>query len=301
MTSLSLNRHPARALRPGLLGILLSLLALLLLALFSIGCSAGQQPTATVSVDVAPLLEGAVESDVGYAVTLTGARLSVADILLKDGEDEHTVAGLLRSLGELVIPSAHAHPGHGAGGVVIGELLGRRIVDFGGGRVTLGEAEAVLADLDSVDFLLSAATADDVGDDDPLLGHAAVLTGSATDGERTVVFEARIGVDDDTAVQGAPLSRATAARSPSRFRSATPSRTTRSSTASTSARRPTPRVWRARPRSRSCSCLVTPTTTACVGGSSATTTTLCSRRRPCDPLLHVRLRFAHPRRRLRRR
>ncbi len=206
MTSLSLNRHPARALRPGLLGILLSLLALLLLALFSIGCSAGQQPTATVSVDVAPLLEGAVESDVGYAVTLTGARLSVADILLKDGEDEHTVAGLLRSLGELVIPSAHAHPGHGAGGVVIGELLGRRIVDFGGGRVTLGEAEAVLADLDSVDFLRIAATADDVGDDDPLLGHAAVLTGSATDGERTVVFEARIGVDDDTAVQGAPLS-----------------------------------------------------------------------------------------------
>lgn len=176
-----------------------------------LGC-AGSGDTEPVQVSV-PVRVAAHDpapsmNDLGWTVTLTEARVMAADFALRVGDEQH--ASLLTPLTRLLLPSAHAHPGHGAGGEIVGELLGRFVLDFAAPEpVAVGDATALLGPLSALDFTLVNATVDDLATaDDPLAGAAAVLAGTATSDESAVSFVARLVVDEDRPVEAIPLAQA---------------------------------------------------------------------------------------------
>lgn len=177
------------------------------------GCTGAAEPVEVqVPLRVAADALAPSTNDLGWTVTLTEARVMAADLALRVGDEQH--ASLLTPLSRFLIPSAHAHPGHGAGGEIVGELLGRFVLDFAAGEaLPIGEATALLGPLSAVDLtLVNAEPVDvDVGADsasDLLVGAAAVLRGTATSGEASVPFVARLIVDEDRAVEAIPLSEA---------------------------------------------------------------------------------------------
>ncbi len=181
---------------------------LLLFALCSLAaCDGGD--AAQVEVPLAAGGEGPIsaDTDLGWTVRLDVARVTLAEPLLKNGEDKHAfLQRSFRWVSEALIPSAYAHPGHGAGGTVVGELRGDFVVDFAStDPVTLGTATAVVDDVTSVDFLLAAAGGEALAEDDPVHGHHAWLAGEAQRGDDTVTFTAALDLDEDTALAGAPV------------------------------------------------------------------------------------------------
>jgi hypothetical protein len=83
-------------------------------------------------------------------------------------------------LSPALVRTAWAHAGHQGGGEVIGELPGRHVIDWCAsdheGRV-LGVAQVLGYDIQAASFSWARATADDVSDDDPLLGRSLALEG----------------------------------------------------------------------------------------------------------------------------
>lgn len=170
-------------------------------------CSCGSpEEAARVQLPVAVDASGIqkVTTDSGYEVTLTSARLMVEDF-------EFTIAGeahssLWQRLSEFVLPTAYAHPGHYSGGDVTGELSGRYLIDWFGASATLGEATLLVGDYESANFSFARGTADDgLASNDPLLGHTAVLEGTASKGGQTVRFSVVIDAPEDRELIGAPF------------------------------------------------------------------------------------------------
>jgi hypothetical protein len=168
----------------------------------------------------------AVTNDLGWTFTVRRARGVVTDLEFTTAGELHDAsarvlrpsatrwalapavprAGLVSGLWDVLVPDVVAHPGHYAGGEVIGELPGRWVVDFVGddGR-WLGDAALILGDYNGANFTYGVADAADVEASDPLLGHSLQLEGTATRGGVTIAFTVLIDQDEDRQVVGLPL------------------------------------------------------------------------------------------------
>lgn len=198
---------------------------LLTTAFLAASCGDGESEPAQVEVPLA--FAAAVmdrPTDLGWTIELDEVQFVSEDILLKTVEAEEQLAAssarkapahpikraVLAGLG-WILPSAHAHPGHGEGGVIVGELLGRRVLQWsassGETGSEVGTATSVQARVDAIDFGLGvASTEDGLSADDPLVGHAARLVGRARKDDAVVEFEALLDVEPESKMQGALLS-----------------------------------------------------------------------------------------------
>lgn len=152
-------------------------------------------------------------TDLGWTIELEQARLALADLRFTTSGEVHMEqrpsAGvrLLSQLSDAWMPSAHAHPGHSQGGEVIGELPGTFVVDFRNddGR-ELGVATLIVGEYTALDFRLARAGADQVDESDALFGHTALLVGTATGPDDTVIaFTVVIDSPLDREIVGVPF------------------------------------------------------------------------------------------------
>jgi hypothetical protein len=156
-------------------------------------------------------------TDLGWTIELTQARVALADLRFTTAGEVHMdrrpsargqlLGQLLGRLSHALLPSAHAHPGHSQGGEIIGELPGTFVVDFLGedGR-ELGLATMIVGQYTALDFQLVRAGVDEVDEGDPLFGHTALLVGTATGPDETVIaFTVVIDSPLDREIVGAPF------------------------------------------------------------------------------------------------
>jgi hypothetical protein len=129
-----------------------------------------------------------ITTDLGYEVELTSASMVAEDFQFTIAGEAHT--SLLHRLSDWIVPIAHAHPGHFQGGEVTGELAGHFVLRFVPGEThEVGTATLLVGSYKSVNLTLATATAQDAEETDPLLGHTAVVTGTASNADTTVDFE----------------------------------------------------------------------------------------------------------------
>lgn len=172
----------------------------------TIACAPGaESPTAEVLVLTGQGGE-AFTSGEGWTVELTRCRAAIEDLRFTTGGEFHerSWVGALR---RAVLGDAWAHPGHSAGGEVIGELPGRRIVDWCGAPGTeLGSAELTYGEYSGADFVfVRAEEGDGLEADDPLLGYSLEVAGEAQLGDLVVGFYARVRQDEGREVIGVPM------------------------------------------------------------------------------------------------
>ncbi len=148
-------------------------------------------------------------TDLGYTVTLTRCRAALTNLTFTTSGEFHEggVAALGRHLAGWLVPTAWAHPGHAAGGEVIGELPGRFVVDWcTNNNLRLGDAELTLGQYNGANFEFIPASADDGLDpDDPLIGHSLELAGTAILGDDSFEFHVVLAQDDGREVIGLPF------------------------------------------------------------------------------------------------
>jgi hypothetical protein len=178
-----------------------------LIAVGSVACSDAQEAERValpVVVDNSGMTP--VQTDLGYFVTLSEARLVVDDLQFTIAGEAHT-ASVWQRLGELVVPTAHAHPGHYQGGDVTGELPGHFILDLVAGNLApLGMAELIVGDYHASNFTFGrAAAADGLAEGDPLIGHTAHLLGLASRDGENHSFRVEIDAPDGRQLVGAPF------------------------------------------------------------------------------------------------
>ena len=112
--------------------------AIILSSLLVVACTGGSESTTIdLGVETSAMNEDPAVTDLGYRITVTDARLAVADILFTTGGDEEP---LTSRVWNWIVPSAYAHPGHFGGGEVAGELLGNHLLDWQAGGAPLGTA-----------------------------------------------------------------------------------------------------------------------------------------------------------------
>lgn len=119
------------------------------------GCGESQPPIeVAIPVVVDATGPGSAETDLGYRIELTEARFAFGNVRFLTGGSEH--ASLPARAYDLVIPSARAHPGHGEGGEVMGELPGEYEVDWvSEGARDLGSATLLEGDYTSASLTLA--------------------------------------------------------------------------------------------------------------------------------------------------
>lgn len=162
-------------------------------------------PRVDLDVVVQPT-EDNFTTDDDTTIQLAEARMALETIEFTTEGEMHARAGVLPALHDLVIPTAFAHPGHSAGGEVVGELAGRFVVDFLDPGAVMGQATLLSADYSGANFAFSVAEAGDGLDaDDPIIGHTFVLAGTATRGDVEVEFVAYVDQDEDRSIIGLPL------------------------------------------------------------------------------------------------
>jgi hypothetical protein len=157
----------------------------------------------TVEVDSSGLVQ--VETDLGYRVDVTQARVVVEDFAFTIAGEAHVK--LWQRVSDALISVAHAHPGHFQGGEVTGEMPGRFVLDFApGGSAPLGTATLLAGRYESVNFTLAVAgAADGVAPDDSLTGHTALLTGVASKDDESVAFDVLLDSPEGRQLVGAPF------------------------------------------------------------------------------------------------
>ncbi len=158
------------------------------------GCDDAEEP-ARVELSVVVDSSGiaTVETNLGYQVGLSEARVVVENLVFTIAGEAHT-ASLWGTISDRMIPEAHAHPGHFQDGDVTGELRGRFVVSWlPADSELLGRATLLVGSYKSANFTFALARSDDgLSSDDPLLGHTAILRGQATKAGHTVDFVAII-------------------------------------------------------------------------------------------------------------
>lgn len=147
-----------------------------------------------------------VTTDFGYEVTLTEARVMVEDFEFSIAGEAHT-ASLWQEISQLLVPPAHAHPGHFQGGDITGELRGRFLLDwFAEDPPELGNATLIVGAYQSANFTFARATEEDGLDErDPLLGHTALLRGRAKKDDQEWEFSAAIDSPEGRKLVGPPF------------------------------------------------------------------------------------------------
>jgi hypothetical protein len=139
-------------------------------------------------------------TDLGWEVTLDRCRAIVEDVAFTTAGTMHASSSVF----DYLWPRAWAHPGHQAGGEVIGEAPGRIVVDLcSGDDQMLATATLLEGDYNGANFTWTRAGTDDVAAEDPLLGHTMLLEGTAARDGETVRFRATIDQDDGRALIGA--------------------------------------------------------------------------------------------------
>ncbi|XXF78760.1 hypothetical protein P2318_03095 [Myxococcaceae bacterium GXIMD 01537] len=139
-------------------------------------------------------LPGHFTTDTGWRVELTLARLLLGPIYLF--ENPSPVAGgqarrWPRVLGELLLPSAHAHETFFSGGRVLGEWDREVVFDALAGARVLGRVPGIAGSARSFSLLLQPASAGVEARE--LDGHTVLLEGVASREGRAVAF--RAGLD----------------------------------------------------------------------------------------------------------
>ncbi|MEM7158698.1 MAG: hypothetical protein AAF799_38005 [Myxococcota bacterium] len=173
----------------------------------SAGCAFDSEVADRTAVDVVVDSSAIVtsETDMGYRVELSRCRMAIDGVqFTTDGEQHATLMGPVM---DLLIPTAHAHPGHYGGGEVVGELRERTVFDWRADGTMLGEAILLDAKYTGANFGFTRARVEDgVHPDDPIVGHTFQIEGTATlDGERWE-FSVLLDQDEGRRVVGLPLS-----------------------------------------------------------------------------------------------
>lgn len=152
-------------------------------------------------------------NDLGWAITLTQARVAVADLEFTIEGETHAALrptsprrpAPWRGLADLLIPAAIAHPGHQAGGQVTGSLDGTFLLDLIHGS-TLGTATLLEGDYHGMNLAFrTAGPGDGLEADDPLAGHTAFLAGTASRNGIDIAFTAILDVAPGTMMVGGPF------------------------------------------------------------------------------------------------
>lgn len=147
-----------------------------------------------------------VTTDLGYEVELASAYVAASDLKFTLSGEVH--ASLRRRLSHLVLPLAHAHPGHFQGGQVTGELPGSYILRFFPGEVhALGTATLLVGSYQAANLTLARAGSTDVEQGAPLLGHTAALHGVATREGSSLAFDVLLDAPEGRELVGIPFER----------------------------------------------------------------------------------------------
>lgn len=158
--------------------------------------------TARVVVDGASVT--ALDTDLGYRIELVHCRVAIDTLELTTDGESH--ASLLLPVWDLVVPDAFAHPGHDAGGEVVGELAGRHVFDWRDHGSLIGEATLLDAAYSGANFSFTRARVEDgVTPDDPIVGHTFEIVGTATLDDETWEFTVLLDQDEGRRVVGLPL------------------------------------------------------------------------------------------------
>lgn len=146
-----------------------------------------------------------VVTDLGYEVEVTSARIALSDLLFTVAGEVHT-ASVWQTISEAFVGSAHAHPGHYQGGEVTGEMLGDYVVEWSSeeGR-QLGVATLIALRYSAANFTFGRGSAEQLSAGDPLLGHTAILAGTATKGASTISFTIVVDSPEGRELVGAPF------------------------------------------------------------------------------------------------
>jgi hypothetical protein len=170
-----------------------------------VGCAFDSEPAARTPARIVVDGEGvtAVDTDLGYRVELTRCRVAIDTLEFTTSGEMH--ASLLRPLWDLVVPDAFAHPGHYAGGEVVGELPGRHVFDWVDDGALVGEATLIDTQYNGANFSFTRARAEDVTPGDPIVGHTFELVGTATQGDESWELSVLLDQDEGRKVVGLPL------------------------------------------------------------------------------------------------
>jgi hypothetical protein len=170
------------------------------------GCAFDSEPAgrtaARIVVDGAAVT--AVDTDLGYHIELAHCRVAIDTLELTTDGEMH--ASLLQPVWDLVVPDALAHPGHYAGGEVVGELSGRHVFDWRDDGAVIGEATLLEAVYSGANFSFTRARVEDgVTPDDPIVGHTFQIVGTATLDDESWEFSVLLDHDEGRRVVGLPL------------------------------------------------------------------------------------------------
>lgn len=182
-------------------------LSTLTATVLTLACAEPEAPEMTeifISADRRGLVEDT--TNLGYVVALTEARLVMENLELAVNGQPHGVSWH-RLYRELLAPVAFAHPEHLYGGEVVGTLPGRFVVDWlQDDRARVGLATLRVDRYASANFVLGrAALADGLNAADPLLGHTALLSGTATRNGFTRAFRVLIDSPLERMLVGVPF------------------------------------------------------------------------------------------------
>ncbi len=175
--------------------------------LLQLGCGqANEAPQVGLPVVVDSGGITAIDTDLGYRVELDEARVVISDLVFTVAGEVHTVA-LLHRASEMLIRTAHAHPGHSQGGEVTGELPGSYVIDWASeeGRI-LGTGTLIAGTYTAANFVFASGTeALGLPADDPLIGHTAIIRGTATRDGTSVGFTIVVDSPEGRELIGAPF------------------------------------------------------------------------------------------------
>ncbi|MCB9753814.1 MAG: hypothetical protein H6713_28050 [Myxococcales bacterium] len=192
----------------------------LTIACLAPGCSGSQEaPRVTLAVVVDGRGIQEATTDLGWRVQLASCRTVIRDVEFTTAGEFHdggTTALLVREglgssalawLSGAIVANARAHPGHAAGGDIIGELPGRFVVDWcADAGQSLGDATLTVGDYNGANFFFGLAGENDgIEPEDPLFGQTTEFVGTAVKDAQTVAFTAVVAQDEGREIVGAPF------------------------------------------------------------------------------------------------
>jgi hypothetical protein len=172
-----------------------------------LACAPNEAPRVELPVVVDGTALTTSTTDLGWTIEFEQARLAIADLQFTSaGEVESARQPSGAWLMSVLLPTAHAHPGHEESGQILGELFGSFVLDFvDGDGVELGLATLIVGEYTAANFRFRRASADELPEGDPLIGHTALLTGTASKAEQVIAFSIAIDSPLDRQLIGAPF------------------------------------------------------------------------------------------------
>ncbi|MEN0062498.1 MAG: hypothetical protein AAGA48_10130 [Myxococcota bacterium] len=146
-----------------------------------------------------------VTSDLGYEVNVTEVRIAIRDVVFTVAGEVH-LASVWQAISNTLIPSAFAHPGHAQNGDVTGEMRGEYVVNWptDDGR-ELGTATLIAGTYSASNFTFGRGSAEHLDAEDPLVGHTAIISGTATKNGLTMPFTIVVDSPEGRELIGAPF------------------------------------------------------------------------------------------------